>query len=119
MNQVKRIVHQGKSILIIDFSHQKAEAALEIMKAARPMIDKARPESLLILTDITEATYDKTVSENLKEFAKTNTPFVKASAVTGLNAMKRIIYSAVVRFSGRNIKAFDTREEALDWLASQ
>jgi hypothetical protein len=54
----------------------------------------------------------------MKEFTKHNKPYVKASAVVGISGIKKIIFHAVMLFSGRKIHACDTLEQAKDWLAT-
>jgi hypothetical protein len=39
--------------------------------------------------------------------------------VVGITGLRRIAYQAVIVFSGRNIKTFDTPAEAMDWLVTQ
>jgi hypothetical protein len=55
----------------------------------------------------------------MKEVAASNAPWVKASAVIGVSGLLQVALIAVTRFSKRNILAFSTKEEALDWLAAQ
>ena len=44
---------------------------------------------------------------------------MKASAAVGVSGLKKIIVLSLMKLAGRDIKLFDTREEALDWLAGQ
>jgi hypothetical protein len=55
----------------------------------------------------------------LKEFTRHNKPYVIAAAVVGITGLKQIIYNAVLKFSGRNLVAFDSVDRAKDWLAGQ
>jgi hypothetical protein len=55
----------------------------------------------------------------MKRYSAANTPFVKASVVVGIGGLKRVLYQAVVKLSGRNIATLDTVDEAKDWLAAQ
>ncbi len=119
MERVSVITHKGASILKVDLSHTTStEENLETLAKARAMIDGRPPKSMLILTDVTKCVFNPKSVEALKDFAKFNTPHVKASAVLGVVGIYRIIYEAVVRFVGRDLVCFDTEEEALDWLAS-
>ena len=58
------------------------------------------------------------MSDGLKQFTAHNKPYVKAGAVVGVTGLKRIIFSAVVTFSRRNLEAFDDVEQAKHWLAN-
>ena len=48
-----------------------------------------------------------------------NTPYIKASAVVGVEGMKAVLQTAVSMQDRREIAAFATRGEAMDWLASK
>lgn len=61
----------------------------------------------------------KQVIVAVTEFAKKNSPFVKASAAVGANTLIRIISYNIANTAGRKITSFNTRTEAMDWLANQ
>jgi hypothetical protein len=119
MERVRFITHQWRQILLLDFSDCGVDELLKAMDSAKKLIRAEGQSSLLILTDVTAARYNLEVVEKLKEFTNGNKPYVKASAVVGLDGMKKIIYNAVTKFSGRNIPAFDDIENAKQWLIEQ
>ena len=119
MKRVKYIYYNGRQILFLDFSGCNVEDFPAIIKEAEKLIRDEPPNSVLTLTDVTGAKYNLEVTQALKEFAKGNKPFVKAGAVVGLDALKKIIYNSVMHFSGRNLLAFDDIEKAKDWLVAQ
>jgi hypothetical protein len=119
MERVKYITHKWMQILLLDFSYCGADDAQKTMDIAKRLIRAESESSLLILTDVTGARYNLETVEKLKDFANGNKPYVKASAVIGLDGMKKIIYNAVRIFSGRNIPAFDDVEKAKEWLIKQ
>lgn len=116
--RVKFITHHKKEILFLDFSNSLPHEVLQTIDDAKRVIS-ARPEgSILTLTDVTNARFNDAVSDGLKQFTAHNKPYVKAGAVVGVTGLKRIIFSAVVTFSRRNLEAFDDIEQAKHWLAS-
>lgn len=120
MERVRFIKHKGKDVLIVDVSDSRnAEENIDVIVKARERIDVQAPKSLLLLTNVTNAHYDPKAADAMKAYSKANTPFVKASAVVGVTGIKRVIYQAIVRMTGRHIATFDTVEQALDWLAEQ
>ena len=119
MKRVKYIYHNVRQILFLDFSGCKVEDFQTIIKEAEKLIRAEPPYSVLTLTDVTGAKYNLEVTQALKEFVKGNKPFVKAGAVVGLDALKKIIYNSVMHFSGRNLLAFDNIEKAKDWLVEE
>ncbi len=119
MKRVKYIYHNGRQILFLDFSGCNVEDFHITIKEAEKLIRAEPPNSVLTLSDVTGAKYNLEVTQALKEFVKGNKPFVKAGAVVGLDALKKIIYNSVMHFSGRNLLAFDDIEEAKDWLVEE
>jgi hypothetical protein len=55
----------------------------------------------------------------MKEFTSGNKPYVRHSAVAGMERVHRVLYRAVLLFSRRSIEIFDTTDQARDWLARQ
>jgi len=119
MKRVKYLYHNGRPILFLDFSGCNVEDFHISIKEAEKLIRAEPPNSILTLTDVTGAKYNLEVTKALKEFAIGNKPFVKAGAVVGLDALKKIIYNSIMHVSGRNLLAFDNIEKAKDWLVEQ
>lgn len=119
MDRIQFIHHKGKQILHLDFTHAKADEVIVIINQAKPVIAAQPVKSIRTLTDVTDMSFNTKATEALKEFASHNKPFVTAAAVVGIAGLKQIIYNAVVKFSGRNLIAFDSSAQAKDWLASR
>ena len=118
--RVRFLEHRGKRILLVDFSHlQETEEVFRVMKAARAVVGAQPPASLHTLTHVRGARYTPPVMDAMKALAVHNRPYVTAAAVVGMERMHRILFRAVILFSRRNIEAFDSVDEAKDWLASQ
>lgn len=113
------IPYKGKTISIVDLSNSKAQQALDVLKAAQKKITTMPPKSALILTDETNGEATKEVVYAVIEFAKNNTPYVKASAVVGAEKLKAVMLTNVAVQVGRDIKSFETRTQAMDWLVNQ
>lgn len=118
--RVRFIEHRGVRMLLIDFSSlQQTEEILREVEIAREVVAGQRPASLRTLTHVKGARYTPPVMEALKQLTVHNKPYVTAAAVVGMEGLHRVLFRAVVLFSRRNIEAFDTLDEARDWLASQ
>lgn len=115
-NKVKFIEHKGKKILYLDFSCCKAEETLQTISHAKELIAKQAEKSLLTLTNVTDARFNETVGREMKEFTAHNRPYVRAAAVVGVTGLKKIIFDAVIAFSGRKLSTFDDLEKAKQWL---
>lgn len=116
MECINFISHDGKEILFLNIAHCKAAEALKTIDEAKKVIRSTSENSLLVLTDVTDGTFNTEVSEAMKEFAAHNKPYVKASAIVGITGLKRIIFDSVVMFSKRNIRRFDDIDSAKNWL---
>jgi hypothetical protein len=119
MERIRFIQHKGKQILHLDFTHTTAEETLRIIREAKAVIAAQPEKSLRTLTDVTNMKFNTEASEAMKEFAHHNKPYVSAGAVVGVTGLKQIIYNAVIKFSGRHIAAFDTEDQAKEWLVEQ
>ena len=111
------ITHKGKRIFFIDFSDCNAEEILSRIESSRSIIQSQPAASVLTLTYVRNARFDRRVSQSLKEYSRDNKPFVRAAAIVGLSGLMEIILHAVVMFTRRKFSIFEDLEEAKDWLA--
>jgi hypothetical protein len=116
-DKVRFITHAGKKILHLDFARCKPDEALAIIATAKKVIAQQPAQSLLTLTDVTDTRFSDAVAQEMKHFTAHNRPYVRAAAVVGVTGLKRIIFEAVIAFSGRKVTTFDTIEKAKQWLA--
>ncbi len=114
--RIRLIQYEGKNILHLDFSNCKAEEILNTITRAKKVIATYPEKSLLTLTDVTDARFNDTVTQEMKVFTAHNRPYVRAGAVVGVTGLKRIIFQAVIAFSGRKLSTFDSVEQAKQWL---
>lgn len=118
--RVRFLQHRGRSILLIDFSHlEETDDIVAVARAAKEVVAKQPPASLRTLSNVRGARYSPPVMDAIKDLAAHNRPYVKAAAVVGMENLHRILFRAVLIFTRRNMEAFDSLEEAKDWLARQ
>src|SRR4030042_6835694 len=116
VERIRFIKHAGRDILLLDFSNFNADDFFEAIDFAKDVIASQPEKSLLTLTDVTGARFDKYVTMELKEFASHNHPYVKAAAVVGVKGLKEVILNTIMLFSERKFHAFDSIEDAKEWL---
>jgi len=93
--------------------------ALDVIAFARQTVAGQPLNSLYTLSDITDSRYDRNVTAALQELAKHNKPYVIAGAAVGVSGLQKVVFRSILAFSGRtNIKLFDDRGSAMDWLAA-
>lgn len=117
--RVRFIEHDGKRILLIDFSNASADEVLATIELAERTIAAEPHGSVLTLTNAEHAMHDRRVTERLKRFVQHNKPFVKAGAVVGLSELRKVVFTFLNKATGRSLRAFDNPAEAKDWLASR
>jgi len=120
MERVRFIFHQGQRILLIDYSELTDERQILDIIAERKEIVAEQPlNSLLTLTDVTNARYNHAAIEAIKVAAVLDRPHLKRAAAVGLDTMyPRGAIEAISTFSTRHWARFHNREEALEWLIS-
>lgn len=119
MPRVNFIDYKRNRILYLDFSECTIEEGSRTMEEARLVIDAQPPASVLVLSNVTRAQYNRETIKKLQEFVLQNRPFVKASAVIGLDGLKKVIFDLITKVAGRHMSVFATKEDAIAWLAQQ
>lgn len=114
--RIRFIEHRGKSIFVVDLSHCSSDQILTLLEEFRDKVTSQPPNSLLILADFTDANFDKSVITRMKELLVLDRPYVKHAAWVGTKSLPHVYYENFKSFSKRELPAFDTREEALEWL---
>ncbi|MFP4467287.1 MAG: hypothetical protein ACLFP1_09560 [Candidatus Goldiibacteriota bacterium] len=119
MGNVNTAEKNGKEIVLVDFSGEKAEKVPGIIEEAAKIIRNKPENTVLTLTNVKNTLYNSETVKQFNDFVKGNKPYVKAGAVIGLSKVKTVILNAINQAAGRNIKAFTDEEEALEWLGMQ
>ncbi len=116
--RVSFVNHKDQRVLLIDLSEANVTEISTVIEQSRLVIGQAQPQSLLTLTDVTNIVIRDVTTRQIVQFVIDNKPFVRAAAVVGVSGLARSILATTNLMTGRNIKPFDTREQALDWLVS-
>ncbi len=119
MKPFEKISYNGRQICIVDVSNSIPAESKAIFKEAEQHIAALPLKSCLLLTDVTNAAYERDSAAAVTEYASHNTPYIKASAVIGADSLRSVMLQTVALMTKREIKAFKTRNEALEWLWSQ
>jgi hypothetical protein len=118
MNRVEFISHQGVRILQIDYGGLSAGDELQrVIEEASAAICSEPPGSVLAIIDLAGLRYSLRAMRMLSERGAENAPHIRGRAVIGLPPVAIPAMEEVGPFTSRPIRAFESREEALDWLA--
>jgi len=118
-DRIHFVEHQGKKILILDFSGANAHQMQLLLEHVRVTVAQHARESLLTFADFTGAEVDHAVSMKIKEVLTLDRPFVKKTAWIGAEKIPHAFLDNFHNFSQRDIVTFKNREEALDWLVGE
>lgn len=119
MRKPKTIKYKGNDILYLDFSNmRKKESIIETERLAGEHIQNHDFNSLLVLSNMENMMFDHETRDFFLHVVKKNAPYIKAAAVIGIYGLMSIVSDDFIKQSGRNIKQFRTRAEALDYLIS-
>jgi hypothetical protein len=118
-DRLRLIKHKGHAIYVVDLSHCAAKELLLLLDQVRADIARHAPGSLLTLADLTGAQIDKNVATRMKEVLVLDRPYVKRSAWVGTESLPHVFYEHFKSFSQRELPAFGTREEAMEWLVKE
>ena len=119
MDRVRFITHQGKQILLIDYTNCTRQALLDILKERERIVLGQPPGSVLTLVDLTGVQVSKDVVEEVKKVAVRERDRVKRAAIVGIESVPKVLFDAVRTFAARDYHTFPTREAALEWLVKE
>ena len=117
-DRIRFIEHQAKQILLVDVSHCTPAEVAKIVLLVPSYVTSEPRGSVLLLADFTGAEFDRIAIDRLKESAVFDRPHLKRSAWVGIEKLPKVFYEHIKNFSQRDLPAFKTREEAMDWLVS-
>lgn len=120
MSGISFIMYKGARIAYQDWSYGKPDEILTLIEKAKAMVAIQPKHSALVLINVKGASFNLSVSNALRAFAKTNAPYVKYTAVYGVEGLQEVIFRGIITFTGRkNIVLVKTLEKGKELLASQ
>jgi hypothetical protein len=116
--------HKGQRVWLSDVSGlgvdiQAFDAEIEVINQN---IQQEPENSVRVLIDIRGTVGSGAVLRSAKQSTDANRPFIKRTAVVGIEGeIRMVLLDAVARFSHRAIKQFnaDEMDKALDWLVQE
>ncbi len=120
MEKIYFTTYKNKKILIEDFSNMKfGPDFFAQLKQAQGIIASQPQNSVLACFDTTGVLFNSDVLKAMKDFTRANTSYIKAAAVVGVAGLLKLAMATLSKFAGRDFYAFNTREEAMEWLIKQ
>jgi hypothetical protein len=116
---VRFINHNGKKILFIDLRSRSAEEIRSMLPQIQNAITSEPRESVLSLSDWTDAQLTREVVDEIKKTMVFDRPHVKRTAFVGIDNIPKIFLEAFRNFSRREFTSFSSLQEAKDWLVRE
>ncbi len=118
MEKTKVINYKGIDIFYINFSNLKnQDEVFSVIDEASKYITSQKENSLYLLTNLTDTFFNSAIKSRMKDYLEQNKPFTKKSAVFGMSGLIRILYNGLMKITGRDVRSFDTEENAKKFLA--
>ncbi|MGA2695474.1 MAG: hypothetical protein ABSE92_05410 [Terriglobales bacterium] len=114
--RIRTLQHQGKEILLVDFSGCQSPEIITLLAEVQSQIGEQAQDSVFVLADFSGAHVDRNASTRIKEVLVYDRPYVKKSAWVGTDSLPKVFYENFKAFSQRELPAFKTRAEAMEWL---
>ncbi|MBD3243504.1 MAG: hypothetical protein GF331_23135 [Chitinivibrionales bacterium] len=117
MPGVEYIEYKGKKILYEDYSDTDPETLPPLLDKAHEIIASQPKNSVIALVNVRNTRYNTQTAQAMKQFVKSNTPYIRATAIIGLSGFQSVILHGIIQFTGRkNLHVFDTAEQAKEFL---
>lgn len=116
MEPVKNINYKGLPIVYNDMSEAKPSDIFDLCFQSEELIKSFPPKSVYLLVNLKNLRFNSQVINKIKDTALKNKPFVKATAVYGVEGFTKSIHDIVIRHSGRKMKTVESLEEGEEWL---
>jgi len=108
----------------MDFSRATPAESLALIDDFVAVIRDQAPGSVRMLTDVTEASYEPSISNKWKAARLQQDAYFHASAVFGLSGLVGVAVRSLVDLmallnlvkSSRKVRIFKTKDQALAWL---
>jgi len=109
--------YNGKNLINVDLTECVPEESIRYLREAIVLIKSQPRNSVLLLTNVSNTVYDMSIIPVVKDYAVSNMPYIKASAVVGVDGFKKAIFSTLRFLTLHEINQFNSVQEAKDWLS--
>jgi len=116
MERIVFLTFRNHQVLLADCSDCSPEELAAVIDDVPRHVTQHPLGSLLVLADFSRSKFTKETVEHLKLAAVFDRPHIKKAAWVLTQNLPKALYESVLSFSGREIPAFETREDALEYL---
>lgn len=116
MAECKIIEYKGIEIVFTDISNSKPSESIKAFEHSVEIIRDMPLRSVLAMVDAKGAKINKEMIDRIKITTKQNNPYNKATVISGLDPMSKLMAKSIAILTGREMKLVDTLEEAKEYL---
>lgn len=117
MRKPEIIYQNGKEIVFNDYSNLRdPKEIIELVREGSRFIRSKPANSVLSLINVENMFFNNDVRNELQDNVKMNNLHVRKSAVYGLSGLISVMFNSFLKFTGRNVKSFKSKEEAIAYL---
>ncbi len=115
---VNKITHQGQTIVYVDYRLKAPVEMNEILIEALRMVKETASQEgkVNLLVDQRGVPVSNKFIKNEISSAKPYVPYIRKSAIIGVTGIKRLFLEMYILAAHSRIRAFNNKEEALDYL---
>jgi hypothetical protein len=116
LNSLRKITQDSREILVVDFSDLKENEMMKLVSDSRALLIKeARPQRLLIIVNDKNYVTNK-VMRHMESDQIEALKFSERQAIVGMSLTQKMILKGYNVIFNRDIKAFESQEEAMKYL---
>lgn len=116
--RLRKIVHKNKEILVLDYSDLKEGDMIELVSAARALIQQEN-KPVLVLSIFNRKNYaSRKYIRHLEKELRQIEPLIAKNTVTGISEIQRWIVKGINLWYKNQLHPFDSVDKALDFLVS-
>ncbi len=110
--------YEEREILCGDYTNLSGSQFARLVQGLAVHISKTGKNDILLLIDLNNSSMNKESVNACGEAGRRIKPLVKKAAILGIKGLKLAILKVVILTSNLEGQAFDTEEEAKEWLIS-
>ena len=118
-DRIRYITYRGQRILLVDHSGCTAAELAAVCDLVPSYVTPEPDNSVLLLADFSNAQIDRDALEHVKLAAVFDRPHLKRSAWVITPSFPKAFYENVKAFSVRELRIFQTREQAMSYLVGE
>ncbi len=118
-DRIQWVTHKGKRIFYTDFSNLKSEQSIQMLAEVDIVIRKEPIGSVLMLGNYENSPFSMNTLTAFNKYTPEHQKYLKANSMVGIKGLTKVMFDGASKFLKTEFRIFNTKEEALDWLATK